>query len=29
VLRAQLDQFWNKALANFKAIVEQSMEEDE
>jgi DNA-binding transcriptional ArsR family regulator len=28
VLRAQLDQFWNKALANFKAIVEQSMEED-
>jgi DNA-binding transcriptional ArsR family regulator len=28
-LRAQLDQFWSKALANYKAIVEQSTEEDE
>ena len=28
-LRAQLDQFWTQALANYKAIVEQSTEEDE
>ena len=28
-LRTQLDQFWTKALANFKAIVEQSTEEEE
>ena len=28
-LRAELDQFWAKALANFKTIVEQSTEEDE
>jgi DNA-binding transcriptional ArsR family regulator len=28
-LRAQLDQFWNKALANYKAIVEESAEEDQ
>lgn len=28
-LRAQLDQFWSKALGNYKAIVEQSTEEDE
>jgi len=27
-LRSQLDQFWTQALANFKAIVEQSTEED-
>jgi DNA-binding transcriptional ArsR family regulator len=27
-LRAQLDQFWSKALANYKAIVEESAEED-
>jgi len=27
-LRAQLDRFWTKALANFKAIVEASTEED-
>jgi DNA-binding transcriptional ArsR family regulator len=27
-LRAQLDRFWSKALANYKAIVEQSAEED-
>lgn len=28
-LRAQLDRFWSQALTNFKAIVEQSKEEDE
>ena len=28
-LRAQLDRFWGNALANYKAIVEQSTEEDE
>jgi DNA-binding transcriptional ArsR family regulator len=28
-LRAQLDRFWSQAMANFKAIVEQSREEDE
>ena len=27
-LRAQLDRFWGEALANYKAIVEQSTEED-
>ncbi len=27
-LRSQLDQFWTQALANFKAIVEQSTEEE-
>lgn len=27
-LRAQLDRFWTAALANYKAIVEQSTEED-
>jgi len=27
-LRAQLDQFWTKALANYKQIVEESTEED-
>jgi DNA-binding transcriptional ArsR family regulator len=26
-LRAQLDQFWNEALANFKELVEQAEEE--
>jgi DNA-binding transcriptional ArsR family regulator len=26
-LRAQLDRFWNKALATFKEVVEQSTEE--
>jgi len=28
-LRAQLDQFWNDALTNFKALVEQANQEDE
>jgi DNA-binding transcriptional ArsR family regulator len=28
-LRAQLDGFWTAALANFKAIVEESTEEEE
>ena len=28
-LRAQLDRFWTQALANYKAIVEQSMKENE
>ena len=28
-LRADLERFWNQALANFKAIVEQSTKEDE
>jgi DNA-binding transcriptional ArsR family regulator len=28
-LRAELDRFWGQALTNFKAIVEQSREEDE
>src|SRR5437762_7108139 len=28
-LRAQLERFWTTALANYKAIVEQSTEEDE
>jgi len=28
-LRTQLDQFWSKALTNYKAIVEESAEEDE
>lgn len=28
-LRAQLDRFWTQALANYKAIVEESTEEDE
>ena len=28
-LRAELDQFWTKALANFKTIAEQSTKEDE
>ena len=28
-LRAQLDQFWSKALSSYKAIVEQSTEEDQ
>ena len=28
-LRAQLDRFWNQALANFKEIVEQTEEEEE
>jgi DNA-binding transcriptional ArsR family regulator len=27
-LRAQLDRFWNQALANFKEIVEQDTQED-
>jgi DNA-binding transcriptional ArsR family regulator len=27
-LRAQLDQFWTKALANYKQLVEESTEED-
>jgi DNA-binding transcriptional ArsR family regulator len=27
-LRAQLDRFWNQALANFKDIVEQDTQED-
>jgi DNA-binding transcriptional ArsR family regulator len=28
-LRAQLDQFWNDALTNFKALVDQANQEDE
>src|SRR4051794_37491311 len=28
-LRTQLDQFWSKALANYKAIVENAAKEDE
>jgi DNA-binding transcriptional ArsR family regulator len=28
-LRAQLDRFWNQALANYKRVVEQSDKEDE
>ena len=28
-LRGELDRFWSQALTNFKAIVEQSQEEDE
>jgi hypothetical protein len=27
-LRAQLDRFWTKALANYKQVVEQSTEEE-
>ena len=27
-LRAQLDRFWNQALANFKDLVEQAQEDD-
>jgi len=27
-LRSQLDRFWNQALANFKAVVEQAKQED-
>jgi hypothetical protein len=28
-LRAQLDQFWRRAMANYKQLVEESTEEDE
>jgi DNA-binding transcriptional ArsR family regulator len=28
-LRAQLDRFWNQALANYKAVAEQRTEEDQ
>jgi DNA-binding transcriptional ArsR family regulator len=28
-LRAQLDQFWNDALTNFKSLVDQANQEDE
>jgi len=28
-LRAQLDQFWNQALANYKDVVEQATDEEE
>jgi DNA-binding transcriptional ArsR family regulator len=28
-LRAQLDQFWNDALSNFKALVDEANQEDE